>query len=75
MAKNYDYTLETTKFVHIEKIKHLFEEFDIPYSFSTYLEGNTKIYEISYSEDDIEDCVNMDEFLDLLEDLAIRYRL
>lgn len=75
MIKKYDYELSTVNLVHFNNIKYLFEEFGIPYSSSTYLEGSTKIYEISYSEDDIDDCVNKDEFLNLLEDLAIRYNL
>lgn len=75
MAKNYDYELCTTNLVHINNVKCLFKEFNVPYSFSTYIDDGTKIYEILYSEDDIEACVNNDEFMDKLEDLAIKYGL
>lgn len=72
--KNYDYSLKTTNGICFAKLRKLFAEFNVPYD--TSIEVNEcKIYKILYNEDDIDNCANKDEFLDLLEDLAIKYNL
>lgn len=75
MIKNYEYELSTINLVHFKNIKHLFEVFNIFYKSLAYTDEDTKIYKILYSEADIDACTKKDEFLNLLEDLALLYNL
>ena len=69
-------TLETIDLNVFSKLQRLFTNFDISYISSTEIdEDNDKIYKISYNLEEVQESTKVDEFLDKLEDLAIRYRL
>lgn len=69
-------TLETIDLNVFSKLQRLFTTFDISYISSTEIDDdNDKIYKISYNLEEVQENTKVDEFLDKLEDLAIRYRL
>ena len=81
MIKSYDYSLETVNGICASKLRRLFTKFNVDCAHNIKVEYNVEeakdelINIFWYSEDDIEKCPNKDEFLDKLEDLAIKYNL
>lgn len=81
MVKKYDLFLKSVNPICNAKLRELFTKFDIPCAFYECFEydvdkqKDVKISTFLYTLDDIDDCVNKDEFLDKLEDLAIKYGL
>lgn len=68
-------TLETINLNVFSKLQRLFTNFGISYISSTEINDCDKIYKISYNLEEVQENTKVDEFLDKLEDLAIRYNL
>ena len=81
MVKKYDYFLKSVNPICNAKLRELFTKFAIPcvfyecFEYDVDKQEDVKVSTFLYMPDDIDNCANRDEFLDLLEDLAIRYNL